>query len=91
MGRSKINMKEQLEKRIGQSQTPKAEVDESVPETHKQRTPARQGQKMIAGYFDPLVHRQLKMLCAEEDTTIQGLMEEAFNGLFERRGKPPIA
>ena len=86
----KINMKEKLEQRIGQSKT-KSEVDETVPETHKQRCPARQGQKMIAGYFDPMVHRQLKMLCLEEDTTIQYLLTDAFNGLFEKHGKPPIA
>ena len=86
----KINMKEKLEQRIGQSKT-KSEVDETVPETHKQRCPARQGQKMIAGYFDPMVHRQLKMLCLEEDTTIQYLLTDALNGLFEKHGKPPIA
>ena len=89
MGR-KINMKEKLEQRIGQSET-KSEVDETVPETHKQRCPARQGQKMIAGYFDPMVHRQLKMLCLEEETTIQYLLTDALNGLFEKHGKPPIA
>ena len=89
MGR-KINMKEKLEQRIGQSET-KSEVDETVPETHKQRCPSRQGQKMIAGYFDPMVHRQLKMLCLEEDTTIQYLLTDALNGLFEKHGKPPIA
>ena len=90
MGRKKINMKEKLEERIGQAQ-PKAKVDESVPETHKQRCPARQGQKMVAGYFDPMVHRQLKLIALEEDKTIQNLLEDALNGLFADRGKPPIA
>ena len=90
MGRAKINMKEQLEQRIGQSQS-KAKVDESVPESHKQRCPARQGQKMIAGYFDPTVHRQLKLIAVEEDKTIQDLLEDALNELFTNHGKPPIA
>ena len=84
-------MKEQLEKRIGQSSAPKAKVEASVPESHKQRCPSRQGQKMVAGYFDPTVHRQLKMMCIEEDTTIQDLLTDALNGLFVERGKPPIA
>lgn len=85
------NMKEQLEKRIGQSSASKVKVDASVPESHKQRCPSRQGQKMIAGYFDPTVHRQLKMMCIEEDTTIQELLTNALNALFDQRGKPPIA
>ena len=76
---------------MGQSQAPKAKVDESVPETHKQRCPARQGQKMIAGYFDPMVHRQLKMLGLEEDKSIQDLLEDALNALFAQHNKPPIA
>ena len=91
MGKPKNSMKAQLERRIGQSRTPKAKVDESVPETHKQRCPARQGRKMIAGYFDPTVHRQLKLIGLEEDKTIQDLLEEALNGLFANHGKPPIA
>ena len=90
MGKPKNSMKDQLERRIGQSRTP-AKVDESVPETHKQRCPARQGQKMIAGYFDPTVHRQLKILGVEEDKSIQDLLEDALNALFAQHGKPPIA
>lgn len=66
-------------------------ADASVPESHKQRCPSQQGQKMVAGYFDPLVHRQLKMICLEEDTTIQDLLTDALNGLFVKHGKPPIA
>ena len=87
----KPNMKAQLERRLEKKQPPKTNGDASLPESHKQRCPSRQGQKMIAGYFDPMVHRQLKMLCLEEDTTIQELLTDALNGLFTDRGKPPIA
>ena len=70
---------------------PKQDTVESVETSKSQRCPARQGKKMIAGYFDPMVHRQLKMLCLEEETTIQYLLTDALNGLFEKHGKPPIA
>lgn len=91
MPQPKSNLEEKLKKSIGQSPVPKTKVDESVPESHRQRCPARQGQKMIAGYFDPTVHRQLKMLGVEEDKSIQELLEDALNALFDRHDKPPIA
>ena len=53
--------------------------------------PSRQGKKMISGHFDKDVHRQLKMLAIERDTSIQNLLSEALNALFERNNKPPIA
>jgi hypothetical protein len=37
------------------------------------------------------VARQLHMIALEEDTTLQALMAEAFNDVFTKRGKPPIA
>lgn len=53
--------------------------------------PSRQGKKMISGHFDKDVHRQLKILAIEKDTSIQDLLSEALNALFERNNKPPIA
>ena len=53
--------------------------------------PSRQGKKMISGHFNKDVHRQLKMLALERDTSIQSLLSEALNALFERNNKPPIA
>ncbi|MXV73593.1 hypothetical protein F4Z99_04850 [Candidatus Poribacteria bacterium] len=53
--------------------------------------PSRQGKKMISGHFDKDVHRQLKMLALEKETSIQNLLSQALNALFERNDKPPIA
>ena len=53
--------------------------------------PSRQGKKVIQGHFDKDVHRQLKILAIEKDTSIQNLLSEALNALFERNNKPPIA
>ena len=49
--------------------------------------PSRTGRKLVAGHFDPKVAKQLKILAAEEDTTIQALLEEALNLLFVKKGK----
>ena len=46
---------------------------------------------MISGHFDKDVHRQLKMLALEKETSIQDLLSQALNALFERNDMPPIA
>lgn len=58
---------------------------------HANIAPSRRGKKVIAGYFDPAVSRQLKQLAVENDTTVQALLAEALNLLFIERGKLPIA
>jgi hypothetical protein len=57
----------------------------------RSRAPVRVGRRQIAGWFAPEVARQLHMIALEEDTTLQALMAEAFNDMFNKRGKPPIA
>lgn len=49
--------------------------------------PSRMGRKLVAGHFDPKVAKQLKLLAAEEETTIQALLEEALDLLFVKKGK----
>jgi hypothetical protein len=53
--------------------------------------PSRQGKRALTGYFGPEVLRQLKVMAAAEDTTIQALLTEALNDLFKKYGKPHIA
>ena len=53
--------------------------------------PSRKGKKVIAGYFDPAVSKQLRQLALEHDTTVQALLAEALDLLFVERGKMPIA
>ncbi len=53
--------------------------------------PGRVGKTNVTGYFPPAVKKQLRLLAAEEETTIQELLAEALNDLFAKRGKPEIA
>lgn len=55
------------------------------------RSPAREGQTLIGGFFAPEVHKQLKVLAAETSQTQQELLAEALNMLFVKYGKPEIA
>ena len=52
--------------------------------------PSRDGRKLIAGHFDPKVAKQLKLLAAEEETTVQALLEEALDLLFLKKGRGTI-
>jgi hypothetical protein len=53
--------------------------------------PCRNGKRVVAGYFDKAVSKQLRQLALDEDTSLQDLLREAINDLFTKRGKPPIA
>jgi hypothetical protein len=58
----------------------------------KQNIPlSRTGAKHIGGYFDPIVSKQLKTIALEEDSSVQALIAEALDMLFQSRGKPMIA
>ncbi|MDE0683963.1 MAG: hypothetical protein OXI63_13685 [Candidatus Poribacteria bacterium] len=76
----------------GTEQMRQASVDvETTPRPTAMVPPSRQGKKMISGHFDKDVHRQLKMLALEKETSIQALLSQALNALFERNDMPPIA
>ena len=55
------------------------------------RVGAREGAKHIGGYFTPQVSKQLRSLAVAEDTTVQDLLAEALNMLFQTRGLAMIA
>ena len=46
---------------------------------------------MIGGHFAPAVQKQVRVIAAEQDRTIQALLTEALNDLFEKDGYPRIA
>ena len=62
-------------------------ADEAPARAGKFNRPSREGLRLIAGHFDPKVAKQLKLLAAEEDTSIQALLEEAVDLLFLKKGK----
>ncbi len=48
--------------------------------------PDRAGKRLIAGHFDAAIAREMKMLAAARDTTMQQLLREAVDLLFSRYG-----
>ena len=60
---------------------------------HKSSQPAsRAGKKALIGYFNPAVSKQLKQMVLDHDrNSVQELLREALNDLFQKYKKPTIA
>lgn len=52
--------------------------------------PVREGRRFIGGHFSPSVAKQLRLIAAEDDTTLQALLEEALDLLFVKKGRAKI-
>lgn len=51
---------------------------------------SRTGKRLIGGHFPPNVAKHLKILAAEEGTSVQALLEEALDLLFVKKGRGHI-
>ena len=61
-------------------------------QTQLKTVPAsRTGRVLIGGHFAPEVQTALKVIAAEERTTVQALLAEGINTVFAKRHKPEIA
>ena len=83
------NMRDVLKSR--QTQKPELEIVEPVPESHSKRSPSRRGKKMAACYLSMDAYRQLKILCAERDMSVEDALKQGLDSLFVANNKPPIA
>lgn len=64
---------------------------DSEPDTLDRRAPSRLGRKAVTIYLETEAHQQLKMLAVNEGRSVQALMVEAINDLFEKHRIPRIA
>ncbi len=68
--------------------------NQSAPVMAKSKAVAKLGRadtKLIGGHFAPEVSTQLRIIAAEDGTTIQRLLAEALDDLFVKKGKARIA
>ena len=54
------------------------------------KTGARAGTRQIAGHFPDATLRALKHVMAEEDTTLQALLDEAIDDLLVKKGRSKL-
>jgi hypothetical protein len=71
--------------------TPAVPAPIVAPAPAKPAQTGRQGTKLIGGHFAPEVSTQLRILAAEEGTTVQSLLGEALDDLFVKKGKGRVA
>lgn len=64
---------------------------EPVARKTAKRNPGRKGKRGVAFWLSPEAFRQLSIAAAEEDLTIQAIMEEATDLWFQSVGKHRIA
>ncbi len=69
---------------------PEAVPVTSAPASPHER-PSRKATKHIGAYFDPAVSKQLRQIALDEESSVQALLEEAIDLLFQHRRKPMIA
>lgn len=69
------------------AETPASQSDERPSRRPAFDRPSRRNTKLIGGHFSPDLARQLRMLAAEEDTTIQALLEEAIQLLLTKKAR----
>ena len=67
---------------------PAPQAPEPEPDSHC--APSRRGRKAVTTYLDTAAHRQLRMLALKQSRSVQGLMTEATNDLFQKHGKARI-
>jgi len=88
--RKKPDLNAALNQAAGKAPAEPAPPAETVSPKSYTVPPSRVGKRTIAAFFDTAVHKQLKMLAAEQDTSVQALLEEALGDLFEKKGKPRL-
>lgn len=71
--------------------TPAAPEPVAATPSAKPASSGRHGTKLIGGHFAPEVSTQLRILAAEEGTTVQSLLAEALDDLFVKKGKGRVA
>ena len=69
---------------------PAVAVQTDTGEGRAGRSPSRAGTKQVAGHFPQEVSWQLRELAVARRTTVQHLLGEALNDLFQKHGMPEI-
>jgi hypothetical protein len=76
---------------LSQTDAPSAPPAAVTGTKNAARSPGRQGKRGVAFWLAPEAFKQLRGIMFDEDRSIQSLMEEATDLLFQNRGKHRLA
>ena len=80
-----------LDRAKASGEAPQAAVPAHEIASAKTAQGSRRGTKLIGGHFAPEVSTQLRILAAEEETTVQSLLAEALDDLFVKKGRQRVS
>ena len=63
-----------------------ASLDNLSNKTRYQNVKSREGKRMVAAYFTADIHKSLKMLAVQNDTSIQDIVHEAITTYLKAKG-----
>ena len=66
-------------------------LTQTLKKVQEKETLTKSEKRLIGGHFAPEVQQQVRIIAASQDMTIQALLTEALNDLFEKQGYPRIA
>ncbi len=70
---------------------PAPAIEPAPPAGRAASSGSRTGRVLVGGHFATEVQRALRIIAAEESTTVQALLAEGINTVLAKRGKPEIA
>lgn len=70
---------------------PRPAKPKATKEAAQPAAKSREGRVVLGSYQTAEAVKQTKLLAIEQDTTMQALLAEALNLLFQKYGKPTIA
>ena len=68
-----------------------AQAVSEYPKKRSQLPKSRKEKRSLTGWYSPDVHRQVRLIAAQEDKTLEEVVGDGLNLLFEKHGMPPIA
>lgn len=69
----------------------KSQPAETKTPPTKRVAPSREGRVLVGGHFAPEVQTALKIIAAQERSSVQALLAEGINAVLARRHQPQIA
>ena len=67
------------------------DLKQTLTKVQEQKPSTKPAKRLVGGHFSPEVAKQVRIIAASQDTTIQALLTEALNDLFEKHGHSRIA
>ena len=85
-------MKDQKSLKAILQEKQESKTQDKKPDKETENRPdSRKGKKILQGWYPAEVHRQVRLLAANQDVSMERIIGDALNLLFEQNNIPPLA